>query len=65
MPGQRALRPSLCVASGNILLSAQVTDNSGAKIVKCIQPSGTQWTIGDIITVAVQTARGGKVGDDP
>ena len=39
----------------------QVTDNSGAKIVKCIQPSGTQWTIGDIITVAVQTARGGKV----
>lgn len=40
---------------------AQVSDNSGAKIVQCIQKSGTQWTIGDIITVAVKKARGGKV----
>ncbi len=39
----------------------QVSDNSGAKIVQCIQKSGTQWTIGDIITVAVKKARGGKV----
>jgi len=38
-----------------------VTDNSGAKVVKCINQSGTQWSIGDTITVAVQTARGGKV----
>jgi len=40
---------------------AQVSDNSGAKIVQCIQKSGTQWTIGDIIAVAVKKARGGKV----
>lgn len=39
----------------------QVSDNSGAKLVQCIQKSGTQWTIGDIITVAVKRARGGKV----
>jgi large subunit ribosomal protein L14 len=39
----------------------EVSDNSGAKIVQCIQKSGTQWTIGDIITVAVKKARGGKV----
>jgi ribosomal protein L14 len=39
----------------------QVSDNSGAKLVQCIQKSGTQWTIGDIITVAVKKARGGKV----
>lgn len=39
----------------------QVSDNSGAKVVQCIQKSGTQWTIGDIVTVAVKKARGGKV----
>ena len=39
----------------------QVSDNSGAKLVQCIQKSGTQWTIGDIITVAVKKARGTKV----
>lgn len=46
------------IGSGAFL---QVTDNSGAKLVQCIQGSGTSWTIGDIITVAVKTARGGKV----
>lgn len=39
----------------------QVSDNSGAKIVQCIAKSGTQWTIGDIITVAVKKVRPGKV----
>jgi large subunit ribosomal protein L14 len=39
----------------------EVSDNSGAKLVQCIQKSGTQWTIGDIITVAVKKARGTKV----
>lgn len=39
----------------------QVSDNSGAKVVQCIQKSGTQWTIGDTITVAVKKARAGKV----
>ena len=38
-----------------------MSDNSGAKLVQCIQKSGTQWTIGDIITVAVKKARGTKV----
>lgn len=46
------------IGSGSTL---EVTDNSGAKIVQCIQKSGTQWTIGDIITVAVKKARGGKI----
>lgn len=49
-------------ASNGACANAQVSDNSGAKIVQCIQKSGTQWTIGDVITVAVKKARGGKVG---
>ena len=49
--------------SGTLTSTAtpQVSDNSGAKLVQCIQKSGTQWTIGDIITVAVKKARGTKV----
>jgi len=46
------------IGSGSTL---QVADNSGAKIVQCIQPSGKSYTIGDIITVAVKTASKGKV----
>ena len=46
------------IGSGSTL---QVADNSGAKIVQCIQPSGKSYTIGDVITVAVKTASKGKV----
>jgi len=45
------------IGSGSTL---QVSDNSGAKIVQCIQPSGKSYTIG-VITVAVKTAGKGKV----
>ena len=46
------------IGSGSTL---QVSDNSGAKLVQCIQPSGKSYTIGDVITVAVKAAGRGKV----
>lgn len=46
------------IGSGSTL---QVSDNSGAKIVQCIKPSGKSYSIGDVITVAVKTAGKGKV----
>jgi Ribosomal protein L14p/L23e len=35
----------------------QVTDNSGAKVVQCINQTGKVWRIGDIITVSVKRAQ--------
>lgn len=46
------------IGSGAFL---EVSDNSGAREVQCIQPSGKFYTIGDIITVAVKRAVKGKV----
>jgi hypothetical protein len=46
------------IGSGSTL---QVTDNSGARLVQCINQSGTTWGIGDVITVAVKKAIKGKV----
>ena len=46
------------IGSGSTL---QVSDNSGAKLVQCIQPSGKSYTIGDVITVAVKAAGRGKI----
>ena len=46
------------IGSGSTL---QVTDNSGARLVQCINQSGTTWGVGDVITVAVKKAIKGKV----
>ncbi|KAK9804236.1 hypothetical protein WJX72_002728 [[Myrmecia] bisecta] len=46
------------IGSGAVL---HVSDNSGARTVQCIQPSGRAWGVGDVITVAVQKAIKGKV----
>lgn len=46
------------IGSGTFL---DVTDNSGARIVQCINQSGTAWRVGDTITVAVKSASKGKV----
>lgn len=46
------------IGSGSTL---QVSDNSGARIVQCIEQSGRTWGIGDTITVAVKKAIRGKV----
>jgi hypothetical protein len=56
-------QPAMLHIVNRIVFMVQVSDNSGAKVVQCIQKSGTQWTLGDIITVAVKKARGGKVCD--
>lgn len=39
------------------LTSQQVTDNSGAKVVQCINQTGKVWRVGDIITVSVKRAQ--------
>ena len=46
------------IGSGSTL---QVSDNSGARIVQCIEQSGRSWGVGDTITVAVKKAIKGKV----
>ncbi|KAK9827426.1 hypothetical protein WJX74_001273 [Apatococcus lobatus] len=46
------------IGSGTFL---DVTDNSGARVVQCINQSGTAWRVGDTITVAVKSASKGKV----
>ena len=46
------------IGNGSTLL---VSDNSGARLVQCIEQTGRNWTIGDIITVAVKKAGKGKV----
>jgi len=44
------------------LSQIKITDNSGAKLVQCINLKGKSASIGDIITVSVKTARSaGKV----
>lgn len=39
----------------------KVTDNSGARVVQCINQTGTSFGVGDLITVAVKKAIKGKV----
>lgn len=46
------------IGSGTCL---DVSDNSGAREVKCVNQSGLSFGVGDTITVAVQRASGGKV----
>lgn len=45
------------IGSGSTL---QVSDNSGARVVQCIENSGKSFSIGDVITVAVKKAIRGK-----
>ena len=45
------------IGSGSTL---QVSDNSGARVVECIEQSGRSWGVGDTITVAVKKAIKGK-----
>ena len=39
----------------------RVTDNSGARLVQCINQTGRSFGVGDLITVAVKKAVKGKV----
>ena len=49
--------PSM-IGNGSTL---RVTDNSGARLVQCINQTGRSFGVGDLITVAVKKAVKGKV----